>query len=660
MEDLTNFFNGISDFNVDISSQSKVYFLTTLIIFFVIVSYLLHDNVKYLVLKSGYEWYVAVVLFNLIALTLVIYYYMTKKDSMVGLPGDIGNKGERGKRGKFITCSFCKWNIYAQKTKNYEKVVSFYDTGKLAYSDIVNTILNRKSLAKDLEKKINNLLSHSADLDATYFTTSLKNIYSSYSTIMGPTLLVFYIGSSDINYVINNEEKPGSIYRASGKKGYFPIGDTPFLKDIPTKMNGFVISGDVRHPIKYKKITNVPSLYIDDYATDEYTREFTMEEYSLWSPIAPDGFVALGDIVQFGNKAPDTTNIVCLRNTCVKKISIDDLEFMYLHWGSEIPVTELSKIIKEDINTEKDVSNITKNLHFFSVWRTPLNNTIFNVAKEEDFSDNTLIYNIINGRSDYLDKLGEVEKYVYKRVSNKLKSIELPVSFNSLYISTYFASYYLKQTETYMKRNMKHIEKIKNKGKKKKHVERIFKQLYQDKMSNVVPLIDKTKNLYDLVMILFPDGYKTQIAANESLVNTMGLPLLPIQSNLLKLLKCIFPPNRDVYMIKNDCLSYIKIDEERTKLVKQVQKEIRDSNKYIKIFTSNPDEYCESKQGILLRISQKDDKLSQYLGHINNYQSKLENGEFDDFTNERLNNILTLYQSLNEFLLKDCSIPETD
>jgi Na+/phosphate symporter len=207
---------------------------------------------------------------------------------------------------------------------------------------------------------------------------------------------------------------------------------------------------------------------------------------------------------------------------------------------------------------------------------------------------------------------------------------------------------------------MKHIEKIKNKGKKKKHVERIFKQLYQDKMSNVVPLINKTKNLYDLLMILFPDGYKTQIAANESLVNTMGLPLLPIQSNLLKLLKCIFPPNRDVYMIKNDCLSYIKIDEGRTKLVKQVQKEIRDSNKYIKIFTSNPDEYCESKQGILLRISQKDDKLSQYLGHINNYQSKLENGEFDDFTNERLNNILTLYQSLNEFLLKDCSIPETD
>ena len=151
MGDLTNFYSGISDFNVDISLQSKVYFLTTLIIFFVIVSYLLHDNVKYLVLKSGYEWYVAVVLFNLIALTLVIYYYMTKKDSMVGLSGDIGDKGERGKRGKFITCSFCKWNIYAQKTKNYEKVVSFYDTGKLAYSDIVNTILNRKSLEKDLE-----------------------------------------------------------------------------------------------------------------------------------------------------------------------------------------------------------------------------------------------------------------------------------------------------------------------------------------------------------------------------------------------------------------------------------------------------------------------------------------------------------------------------
>ena len=65
-----------------------------------------------------------------------------------------------------------------------------------------------------------------------------------------------------------------------------------------------------------------------------------------------------------------------------------------------------------------------------------------------------------------------------------------------------------------MKRNMKHIEKIKNKEKKKQHVERIFKKLYQDKMSNVVPLIDKTKNLYDLVMILFPDGYKTQIAAD--------------------------------------------------------------------------------------------------------------------------------------------------
>ena len=112
MGELTQFLTDALTLNADISIKAKIYILVSVIIFFSIITYIIRNKVELYVLKKGYTWYVLIALFNLICMTLVLYYYMNKKDNMTGDIGKRGHNGDRGERGKFTTCSFCKWNIY--------------------------------------------------------------------------------------------------------------------------------------------------------------------------------------------------------------------------------------------------------------------------------------------------------------------------------------------------------------------------------------------------------------------------------------------------------------------------------------------------------------------------------------------------------------------
>lgn len=650
MGELTDFIADVSTFKADISIEAKLYIVSTFLIASIILIFIIKKNVNSYILQDNYLWYASILIFNLASMTAILYYYMTKSKNMTGDIGRQGDKGLRGGRGKFITCSFCKWNIYTQQTKDYQKVVSLVN--------IPNTerwsIALASQLNQDVEKYFNHIKYMISEDDINTKTTleAFDAIIKSFGTQLRDTLLITYLAIADMNNAITGAEKPGSIYRASGKVGYFPLGDTPFKTDNPTKLNSFVMSGDIRHPVKYNKLSHLVSYYIDDYLTDEVLKEPELEEFTIWQPQPPTGYVALADTIQFGKKQPDLNQIVCLKETCTKRISVDELDFMYIYWGSVIPIINNLK----KLEPKSDDLDYIKKLNFFSVWRTPLNNIIVNVASLDDLFDNTLIFNIINARGDYLDDTGKVKKSAIKIVKSKLKEFTLPTLIKTLYINIYFYSYYLEQTETYIRRNVKHIEKIKNEKKKKDVVNKIFKRLFLDKMANVPTLIAKTKTMFDLTMLLFPDGFDTYVAKDESLVNTMGTPLLAIQKNLILILKCIFPPNRPVYMIKNECLSYITIDENRQKLIKTLSQEIIKNQKFVDKVSENPTEFCESQVAVMQRINQKDELLSKYLSHIDNYQYKLENLDFDGITNERLKTLIEAYESLNQYLVDDCKL----
>ena len=655
MGELTQFLTDALTLDADISIKAKIYILVSVIIFFSIITYIIRNKVELYVLKKGYTWYVLIALFNLICMTVVLYYYMNKKDNMIGDIGKRGHNGNRGERGKFTTCSFCKWNIYAQKTKNYQQVVAFVNMQKT--DNWGDTMATR--LSSDLEKnysKLDEFILNSDDISSSSLMEMYKPVINFFGIVMSITLSMLYMTTSQLNMALDGENRPGSIYRASGKKGYFPLGDTPFLKDIPTKLNGFVMSGDIRHPVKYEKLNHSTSYYQDPYATDENFNPIVEEEYTLWRPVPPEGYVVLSDIVQFGTGSPDVNTIVCLKESCVKQIPIDDLEFMYIHFGYDIPKNMLDGVIKGQNENTSVVEKTVKHMNYFSVWRTPLNNVIFNVVKDTDFTDNTLIHNIVGNRQDYIDKEGEISKGAYKIITKRLKQIELDKPLVGLYIAIYFHTYYLREAKTYIMRNVKHIEKIKNEHNKKKQVDRIFKRLFMDKMENVPAIIEKTKTMFDLMLVLFPDGYHTHIVPDNSVVANMGNPLLQIQSNLLKVLKCVFPPNTEVYIVKNDCLSYMKIDEDRQYLIKKVNNTIKINKKLVKMISADPDKYCESAEAVMLRISQKDDRLFEYLSHITNFQYKLDNGDYDDFTNERLETIQGIYEGLNQYLNLNCSV----
>ena len=72
----------------------------------------------------------------------------------------------------------------------------------------------------------------------------------------------------------------------------------------------FLVSGDVKPPLSYKKLVSVER---------KEGFEQNRKKITIWRPVAPDGYVALGDIVDVGADSvyPDLNAIVCVPITTV-------------------------------------------------------------------------------------------------------------------------------------------------------------------------------------------------------------------------------------------------------------------------------------------------------------------------------------------------------
>lgn len=167
--------------------------------------------------------------------------------------------------------------------------------------------------------------------------------------------------------------------------------------------------------------------------------------------------------------------------------------------------------------------------------------------------------------------------------------------------------------------------------------------------------IDEISNLNDLVNDLFEGGVNYRIAIDNEGIAMGGHLLNFSQEILLYICKIIMPPDIGAYNIKEECIGVGKIDKERRNLTLQVEKVFNENKKLLSEFKSNPTEYCTSWESVMNYQDLCLNKIGKHVGHIENYYTKIENMELEEFTKSRLKIIIEEYEKLNNYIQANCS-----
>lgn len=627
-----------------LSSKFILWILISILLLLLTITYFY--NTSTLKTSFNYNWILGIAILNMVNIIIVraYYIYYDRKNNVYGSKGRKGKQGKRGKRGKYITCSYCLTNIYAEKTKEYAPIAEI-------------KLLDPTNLIKGNER-ISNILDNIDNIDIIKTNSIYNNLQNK---------IMKYDSNEDLETMANisvydvNKAKKLYIQRPTGKVGYFAIGDTiTAASNYKAGKNGFVISGDIRNPNSYKLISAM--LIQDENAQNDDATENNIEdntgdytEYGIWSVNAPDGFVSLGDIVSY--KKPSLTSIACVNAKCVYKIdkSPANLSYggtyyyinnktklnnnsnynsnsntkFYDEYTNEYNQNENEDYEDEEENLDNDNNNNNKKeIIFIGFWITLLNTLIVNVCNNKSIINNTLAYNILNGNSYYLNEIGDITDQGYLYIKSRLNNIKISKIFTTFYISSYYSQYYNKQLEIYFNVNKSQLESLNADDREKAIKTKI--NGYKKKLDNISVIIDEMENLYDMSNKLL-GKLETSIIKND---------MLNIQIDFLKLLKSLFPPNKNVYMIKNECLAYNRIDETR-------QINIKKLTEILDIYDDNMTK-LDDNETIQNLIRNTEDTLSKNLNHIQNWGIKIANRDLTDFTNERINYLIDIYTNIIE------------
>lgn len=173
--------------------------------------------------------------------------------------------------------------------------------------------------------------------------------------------------------------------------------------------------------------------------------------------------------------------------------------------------------------------------------------------------------------------------------------------------------------------------------------------------------IENGKTLADLVQAVFPGGLSSK-------VNTSTI--LPTQERLLNFVSVLIPPETDIYILRNDCLAYEQIDEARQDITIQLEssfKKLSQLTKQINSYADNPKSSDKTNKVAAIcggektvdeinkRVAETYEFISRNLGHIPDYLKKLERGNYEEFTTDKLLTIQGQVTRLVEFMESKCS-----
>lgn len=646
---MDTFFNSISavEFN---TSDTLILWVVIIILACVLGSiYLFKDSIKSLAFDSDYYWYYIIAIFNLVNISAIVYYYIYHSGKYKGDMGSKGHKGKKGKRGKFITCSYCKDNLYMERTSVYEPIITLDSTFEKGLSEIENdeiklalgsakVSISEIDPASVIESLFNKNNKSSASVVYDYFMNQWNQFIPN---------VVNHINSVVIGKYI---DKIGSFSRPTAKEGYFPLGDSAFNSATSNKMSGFMIAGNVRNPVRYEIIS---PFYVPIEGAD-YNK--VLQSMKFLRIVPPEGFVALGDAVQRAGKTLPTNLFGCVSAECVKELPKSDMECVFAHYSlKDVRLIWLLPAIDTLINMDL-------NQLMFTVWRTPMNTIYINTG--EEFANNTLAFNIINGSSDYLNDAGAVTDEMIETIKERLIMMTLTDTLRAFIITAYFVAKLIislsqKRGEYYNQlmipfRNRAKKPNAKERAEIRKNVQ-IFSDKYTaDIIASTNNGIQSAQNAYDVLVILFGSNMNLLLSIDKAGFNNGGIPMFNVQKRYLQMLKMLFPPNRPVYILKNECIAYYRVDEKRQMLIGELDNVM---NKYAFLkqkYLENPGQQCASLELVNNFQTKIFDDLRGYMVGFPDFERQLSEKSFENFNDNRLAYIIKKFKEMNDVISGKC------
>jgi hypothetical protein len=708
MDTLSSFVNDIASFQLNLPLWLQSGIILVIILSLVVGGYFLKDSFDLPVIQSGYTWFIAIAVINLLTILLIFTFYGKKTGTYIGSSGIRGKKGKRGKVGTSVSCSYeCNRNIYIQGVRRTD-IICRIDTYNSNFQTIYNaynyfqTILNEGN-SIDYTGMINHII-----LGKVIFTDtkSLNQTAIGYfRRLMQANSITWYL-IKIVNSVIttSSDNTYGTFRSVVPKVGYLSIGDSVYGgNEERISLNSFVVSGDIMYPDGYEKLTTLQAYN---------AKTGDMDSFTIWRPKSQtttmkafDGsnekhaYLPLGDVCSFGTTQPKIDDFAMIKDTCLDPVPINDLKLVFIYVG-DLQFNNANNVSQYTQADSYLIENREINdIEIFSVWRTPMNTFICNFNTENELTNDTIYSNIINNLEDALNEYGNISATYKDWIVNRLTSIKLPSILIAMIYTRYFQLESNKELIYYVNKYQNQVPEFRNKTiefmstgalmmlinntnneynkfnknlmkqasislratkplvydpKKEKRLPQKILDLYnqvRESLDTIPVKVENSSSLLDVINVIIPNGLEGRIAVNSDGIAQGGILLNEIQETVLRLCKIIMPPTAKAYTIKDECLGTFSIDKEKRDAVKQLTDELQKYNKYLDIFATTPSKYSSQQEIIHVYEISLDYKIGVLCGHIQNYREKIQNMDMEEITTNRVNGLIKIYQEANSYLV---------
>lgn len=182
-----------------------------------------------------------------------------------------------------------------------------------------------------------------------------------------------------------------------------------------------------------------------------------------------------------------------------------------------------------------------------------------------------------------------------------------------------------------------------------------------DTMKNIINelsvQIENGRTLGDLFDDLFPGGMGTKLKLDT---------LTATQERVLNFIACMIPPEKDIYILKNECLAYEQIDEERQDITLKLEgtlKKLAQLTAQINSAGENETDsaavLCGGEKNLAQinnTVTETYEFIANNIGHIPDYLKKLARADFEDFTTDKLAMIQGQVSRLVELIENKCEL----
>ena len=168
-----------------------------------------------------------------------------------------------------------------------------------------------------------------------------------------------------------------------------------------------------------------------------------------------------------------------------------------------------------------------------------------------------------------------------------------------------------------------------------------------NKLLTISIQIENTNTLLDIVNLVFDNGLNTRVAVDSGGIAEGGVLLNEIQETVLRICKILMPPTKPAYTIKDECLGTFGLDKDREEDIKLLTESIDKYIKSIELISGDPNKFSSASTNIRNYQTLMYSQIGQMCGHIENYQSKLNNMNLEEFTTTRIKGLKKIYDNMN-------------